>query len=285
MGCSYSFIRCVSALWVAMFLALLTSACQPHVIVATQAEHQSFTRLLEQEQAQLEQINQLGTRLEGMHNALLDDQNEAVYSLRRRVDEQSGELRQLRRELDSLRQDLKEQAQKRMSSPLYTGCVRQSGSSAPASDSRGKQVVGAEERIFLAPPGKIFPARIDTGATTSSIDARNIEPFERDGEAWVRFTLSDPESGEGIEVERKVVRNVRIIQALTENREKRQVVEFQITLGNTTRSAEFTLSDRSHMEFPVLVGRNILKDSMSVDVSKKYISTPLSAQDQNTNGH
>jgi hypothetical protein len=81
-----------------------------------------------------------------------------------------------------------------------------------------------------------------------------------------------------------VVRNVRIIQAVAENKEQRQVVELQITLGNTTRSAEFTLSDRSHMEFPVLVGRNILMDSMSVDVSKKYISNPLQHQSRDNAG-
>ncbi|MDD2556991.1 MAG: RimK/LysX family protein [Desulfuromonas sp.] len=68
---------------------------------------------------------------------------------------------------------------------------------------------------------------------------------------------------------------MRIIQAVKEESNRRHVVELLVTLGNTVRTAEFTLADRSHMEFPVLIGRNVLMDSMTVDISKKYISTPM----------
>ncbi|MFO7830734.1 MAG: RimK/LysX family protein [Desulfuromonadaceae bacterium] len=275
----YRFNHCARAFMGALLLVFLTSACQPHVIVATKAEYRSFTTLLQQEQEQLEKMQQLGSRLEGMHNELLEARSDAVDTLRQRVDEQETELHKLRRELDDLRREVEEQERTRNSTNLHLGASRQLATPAKTTDSRGKQVVGAEERIFLAPPGKAFPARIDTGANTSSVDARSIELFERNGEPWVSFTLLDPETEEDIEVERKVVRNVSIVQAVSDNKEERQVVEFQITLGNTTRSAEFTLADRSHMEFPVLVGRNILKDAMSVDVSKKHISSPLSRQD------
>ena len=49
------------------------------------------------------------------------------------------------------------------------------------------------EHVYISPPGILLTARIDTGATTSSIDARNIEPFERDGKRWVRFEVINPE--------------------------------------------------------------------------------------------
>ncbi|MFH7319183.1 RimK/LysX family protein [Desulfurivibrio sp. D14AmB] len=138
----------------------------------------------------------------------------------------------------------------------------------------GKQLVGAVEKVFLSPPGVLFSARIDTGATTSSLDVHEVERFERDGEGWVRFTLSNPEDESRVTLERKVVRNARIIQAVTEEAERRPVVELGVTLGENTQTAEFTLSDRRHLEHPVLIGRNILLDIMVVDVGRTNIAPP-----------
>lgn len=38
-----------------------------------------------------------------------------------------------------------------------------------------------------------------------------------------------------------------------------------------TEKAEFTLKDRSDMTFPVLLGREFLKDIAVVDVAREYI--------------
>lgn len=135
-----------------------------------------------------------------------------------------------------------------------------------------KQVVGELEKVHLSPLDMVFNARIDTGATTSSLDARNIQRFERDGRRWVRFDTANPETGEDLTFERPVVRRVRVSQAISDDFERRPVVELHFTLGGISHTAEFTLSDRSHLEFPVLIGRNILRDQMIVDVSKQYIA-------------
>jgi len=144
----------------------------------------------------------------------------------------------------------------------------------PAQTPDSKQLVGAVEKVFLSPPGAVFSARIDTGATTSSLDVHEVERFERDGESWVRFTLSNPEDESRVTLERKVVRNARIIQAVTDEAERRPVVELGVTLGEKTQTAEFTLSDRRHLEHPVLIGRNILLDIMVVDVGRINIAPP-----------
>lgn len=134
------------------------------------------------------------------------------------------------------------------------------------------QIVGEVEKVHLSPLDLVFNARVDTGATTSSLDARNIQRFERDGRRWVRFDTIHPETGEELTFERPVVRRVRISQSITEESERRHVVELHFTLGDISHTAEFTLTDRSHLEFPVLIGRNILRDQMIVDVSKQYIA-------------
>jgi hypothetical protein len=135
-----------------------------------------------------------------------------------------------------------------------------------------KLVVGAVEHVFLPNLGIELPARIDTGAATASLDAQNIQTFERDGNRWVRFTLTNPETGEVKEIERLRSRRARIVQSNTEEAERRPVVELLITIGSVTQLAEFTLSDRTHLTYPVLIGRNILQDVMVVDVSQEDIA-------------
>lgn len=143
-----------------------------------------------------------------------------------------------------------------------------------APNSGDKLVIGAVEKVLITPPGEILSARIDTGAVTSSLDASNVELFERNGDDWVRFIIINPKTNKEYTMERRIVRKVKIIQAVTDDVERRPVVELEVTIGNTTQRAEFTLSDRKHMEYPVLIGRNILMDIMVVDVSKSHIVPP-----------
>jgi hypothetical protein len=151
-----------------------------------------------------------------------------------------------------------------------------------------KIVVGEMEKIKITPPGLVFVARIDSGAASSSIDARNVQTFERDKKEWVRFQIPDPNDEELLHtVERPVVRWTKITQSSTVEQERRAVVEFQFEIGPIKRVEEFNLTDRSHMSFAVLVGRNILRDLMVVDVSKKFataLSSDNSSPDNNSLG-
>jgi hypothetical protein len=144
-----------------------------------------------------------------------------------------------------------------------------------------KLLIGRLEKVLITPPGQVFNARIDTGATTSSLDARNIEVFERDGNNWVRFQIPDPvEKDSYYDVERPIARWVRIIQAASEEADRRPVVKLQFRIGRVQRMAEFTLEDRSHMDYQVLIGRNVLRDLMVVDVAQEFIA-PLPQEKSN----
>lgn len=135
-----------------------------------------------------------------------------------------------------------------------------------------KLLIGELEEVWLENLQLALPARIDTGAETASLDARNIEVFERDGRRWVRFEILHPVSGEALVMERRLKRMVSIIQANSPEAERRPVIKLDITIGHISQTAEFTLSDRSHLDYQVLVGRNILQDVMVVDVSRKNIA-------------
>lgn len=137
-----------------------------------------------------------------------------------------------------------------------------------------KLLVGRREQVWIEPLQMTLPARIDTGAETASLDARNIEEFERNGKPWVRFDIVHPDNGEAVAMEHEVSRYVRILQSSSDTPERRAVIELGIVMGSIRQSAEFTLSNRSHLDFQVLVGRNVLRDLMIVDVGQSNIAPP-----------
>lgn len=135
-----------------------------------------------------------------------------------------------------------------------------------------KLIVGEIENVWLPELNLILQSRIDTGATTASLDAREIQSFERDGEQWVRFNMINPETKQTVRFERKQVRKVKVNQSNTPTPEARFVIELQVVLGGVSQLAEFTLSDRSHLGYQVLIGRNVLRDVMIVDISQSHIA-------------
>ncbi len=152
---------------------------------------------------------------------------------------------------------------------------------AGAKDS-GMTVIGAVETLTLVKEKLHFPARIDTGATTSSLSAVGIQPFERDGKKWVRFQVTDPASGQLVKLERVLSRIVEIKRHGAESAE-RPVVVFQVAIGKVKLNCEFSLVDRSDYEFPALIGRNFLDGKAMVDVSREHIVHPMNEEKGNAN--
>lgn len=134
------------------------------------------------------------------------------------------------------------------------------------------RVMGYVERVVIHPEGLKLEAKLDTGATTSSLSARDISRFERDGRDWVRFSTLDPETGEDIVFERQLSRIVRIRRHLGEDTQERPVVKLQVELGGIRHEREFSLIDRSNFEFPVLIGRNYLRDLILVDSAERFLN-------------
>lgn len=134
----------------------------------------------------------------------------------------------------------------------------------------GKLILGEEEWMYIKAINHNAKARVDTGATTSSISAIDIEMFERDGKDWVKFKLAHS-GNETKEFESPVSRIVTIRQSSTEERTDRPVIEVWVQIGDLKTQTEFTLNDRTHMTFPVLLGRTFFRDVAVVDVSKKFV--------------
>ena len=128
---------------------------------------------------------------------------------------------------------------------------------------RQTPVVGGVETAYVLPFSMPFHARMDTGAETSSIDAKNIKPFERDGDKWVSFDIVNRKNAETHHFEKPIKRKTSIIR--TGKKEHRYVVIMDIKMGQKLIKAEFTLNDRKKFNYQLLIGRNIINGRYIVD--------------------
>lgn len=143
-----------------------------------------------------------------------------------------------------------------------------------------KTVLGQAEWTYVTAAKENFKTRIDTGAATSSINAIDIQRFERDGEKWVRFNISHHKDSQKKMIEAKIVRIVKIIQSgQPDENTERPVVRLHIRIGDISNQTEFTLTDRLHMTYPVLIGRSFMKDVVLVDVSQEYTHPKYQVED------
>lgn len=131
-------------------------------------------------------------------------------------------------------------------------------------------IIGAVEWVTVEPGDVQMEARIDTGAETTSVHAEDIQLVEKDGKRYVQFTLLDPASGEQVALEERLRRKVLIKQSAGDP-ERRYVIRMWLTLGETRSRVDVTLSDREFLDYPLLIGRNFLIDTMIVDVSQQHL--------------
>ncbi|KLV09120.1 hypothetical protein ABT56_02690 [Photobacterium aquae] len=207
---------------------------------------------------------------------LIDDQNGQITQLEKQLATVSTEMGQLNRlTKDSLANQADKDASIAAAPVMANDDVR---------TAHGKVILGEEEWVWLDSIKAFFKARVDTGATTSSLSATDVQIFERDGKEWARFYLNHttyerPEDADVIEA--PVVRWVKIRQANSEEAERRPVIEAWIKLGQLHEKAQFTLADRTQMTYPVLLGREFFKDIALVDVGKKFVQGMNEQQVQN----
>jgi hypothetical protein len=113
---------------------------------------------------------------------------------------------------------------------------------------KNRQVVGFVEYAEVSGNDnkkKRVKSRIDTGAVKSSIDARLAAELHL-----------------GPIIKRKLVVSAH-------GRTLRPVMMAKIKIGRRIMESEFTIADRTHMKYKILVGQNILKEGFLVDPLKK----------------
>lgn len=136
---------------------------------------------------------------------------------------------------------------------------------------RDRLVLGSEEYFVLEPGGVLVRSLIDTGAAISSLGTLELTLFERDGDQWVRFQVPQLEANaEPARVELPVKRFLRV-ERPGFGSQRRPVVDMNLSVGDVTQMVEVSLSERSDSDHPLLVGRNFLRDTAVIDVSRRYL--------------
>lgn len=140
-----------------------------------------------------------------------------------------------------------------------------------------KTVYGLNEYALLSDIKLEVAAKLDTGAKTASLSARDIEHFKRNGENWVRFYLAIDDR-HAHPIERPLARVSKIKRRADDlgpdDEQKysaRPVISLDICMGEVLRTIEVNLTDRSGFQYPLLIGSEALKrfDAL-VDPSLKY---------------
>ena len=129
-----------------------------------------------------------------------------------------------------------------------------------------KTVLGGVEDVVLLPWRVKLPARIDTGAAKSSLDAREIKVQDD----TIEFKLPAKYGGLPIRLPIMGWRHIRTPAGL----ERRPVVELEICLGPKRFRTLVNLTDRSTVKYPLILGRNALRENYLVDVKRRRIHPP-----------
>lgn len=118
--------------------------------------------------------------------------------------------------------------------------------------------------------------KIDSGAYTSSIHCANIEEITIDDVQYIKFVLLDPDHPlYNNKVFSSKNYTTKIVKSSNGLSQERFAVQTEITLFNKTFSIDLTLSERTDMKFPILLGRKFLNKKFIIDSSRTNLSYKL----------
>lgn len=126
-------------------------------------------------------------------------------------------------------------------------------------------IIGWREYVSLPGLG-VGPltAKIDTGARSAALHAENITNFG----SFVRFAI--PVAGRP-QVCELPLKGSRRVKSTSGHSQHRVVVETEVRIGDHTYATEITLTDRTDMGVPMLLGRLFLRGRFLVHAGRSFI--------------
>ncbi len=110
--------------------------------------------------------------------------------------------------------------------------------------------------------------KIDTGAYTSSIHCHKVT-LDNGALKCLFYEKGHPLYSDEITFEKYKIAKVKSSNGITQKRYK---VKTTIVLFDKKYNIDLTLSTRSKMKYPVLIGRKFLSKKFIVDINQKHVS-------------
>jgi hypothetical protein len=136
---------------------------------------------------------------------------------------------------------------------------------------KDKKIIGTKERISILDL-ELFDldAKIDTGADSNALHCDDITI---DNNNLVHFRLLDnvhpSYHGKKVTMPLYKIKRVKSSNGLVQ---KRASVKVRVLFYGKEYKTVISLTNRSDMKYPMLIGKNFLKNRFLVDVSKEYIA-------------
>lgn len=130
------------------------------------------------------------------------------------------------------------------------------------------EIIGRLDKIDLTDLGLVnVEAKIDTGAYGCALHCHKIQLVEKDEKQTLKFQFK--KRGKWYYDENFTEKNVKSSTGISETR---FVIKTSLVIFGKKQLVEFSLTDRSNMKFPVLIGRKFLNKKYLVDVHQKNVS-------------
>ena len=137
-----------------------------------------------------------------------------------------------------------------------------------------RKELGWQELVDL-PDLKIkkIKAKVDTGANLSTLHARNLRIRKREGVKYIYFDIPPLPGKKKKRIRKGELLGYRRIKSSDGITEKRPYIKTTMKLDGIIKKIEITLTDRTNMDFHMLVGRKALGKRWLVDPSKSFKSS------------
>ncbi len=131
------------------------------------------------------------------------------------------------------------------------------------------EIIGRSDRIDFPEFGlKNLSVKTDTGAYTSSIHCSFAAVIEENGEKVLEFQLLDPSHPHFAPKKKRTTQfSLRTVKNSFGESEDRYAIRTKVIVFGEEHDIRLTLSERSNMKFPVLLGRKFLNGKFLVNTA------------------
>lgn len=138
---------------------------------------------------------------------------------------------------------------------------------------RSLDPIGWREWLALPDLGvETIKAKIDTGARSSALHAFDLERFDRDGKAMLRFAIHPlQDDNRTIVVAEAELLAERHVRNSGGHAQLRPVIRTSVRLADRQWPIELTLTNRDAMGFRMLLGRQAVRDRFLVDSGRSFL--------------